>query len=453
MIFSSVTFLFYFLPLCLFCYYVSPTKYRNIVLLIFSLIFYAWGEPIYIFLMCISVGFNYFFAFKVNSKNKFWFIIAVAINILFLAIFKYSGFIIENINNFLKLDLPIPQISLPLGISFYTFQALSYVVDVYRRNAKIQKNIYNLALYITAFPQLVAGPIVRYTTIMDQIDNRIYKEQRFKTGIIRFILGMSKKVLISNQLGLIADNIFLTTSNSTITAWIGIISYTLQIYFDFSGYSDMAIGLGKMLGFDYDENFDYPYISKSITEFWRRWHISLSSWFRDYLYIPLGGNRASKPRHILNLLIVWFLTGLWHGAAWNFIFWGLYYGIFIIIEKYANIHIKKMPKILSHTYTMLIIMIGWVFFRANNLTTAFSYLKSLFTFETIIDTTARLYLHDNLILIIIAIICSTPLIKKIKLIFNNKFNIIQFILIFVLFFLCILYLVNSTYNPFIYFRF
>ena len=342
MVFSSLIFLFLFLPVVLVCYYLSGNRFRNYILLGASLFFYAWGEPRYIYLMLFSIVINYFIGLKMDisskSNKKLLLLISIIFNLSLLIIFKYADFLFG-----------IKGIRLPLGISFYTFQIMSYVIDVYRKDAEVQRNIFDLALYVSLFPQLVAGPIVRYQTVVEQISIREYSLDKFADGVNRFVLGLSKKVILANQLALVADGVFIknVANLSIVESWIGIVCYTFQIYFDFSGYSDMAIGLGKMFGFDFLENFDYPYISQSVSEFWRRWHISLGSWFRDYVYIPLGGNRVSKFRLYMNVLVVWCLTGLWHGANWTFVVWGLYYGVFLILEKaFLEKALKKLPKIL-----------------------------------------------------------------------------------------------------------
>lgn len=463
MIFSSIVFLFYFLPISILLYYVAPYKYKNFIFLMCSLFFYSWGEPIYIFLLLISLLINYVLCLQFNKKyKKIYFCFAIILNILILIIFKYTNFIVENINYILNTNIKIRNIPLPLGISFFTFQALSYVIDVYKKDAKPQKSLQKLCLYIFAFPQLVAGPIVRYTTVMEQINYRVHTLNKFSDGITRFLTGLSKKVLISNPLGLLSDNVFnlLSSGNeiSFLTAWITIISYSLQIYFDFSGYSDMAIGLGKMFGFEFCENFNYPYISKSISEFWRRWHISLGSFFRDYVYISMGGNRVSNLKWIRNILFVWFLTGIWHGASFNFIIWGLYYAIFLLLEKYLSKFLNKVPNFIKHISTLFIILIGWVFFRAIDLNQAIYFIQILFGLEsyTVYDYYSNTLIKDNLFLILIACFLSTNILKNLY----NKYDFIKnitkfikpFFLIFFMF-LCVLSLVNSNYNPFIYFRF
>ena len=471
MIFSSLVFLFAFLPIVLIFYYLSNNKLKNIVLLLASLFFYAWGEPKYVFLMLGSIGFNYIFGLKVASdkvkKKKLWLIIAVISNISLLGIFKYSNFFIDNINSVFNINLNIPTIALPLGISFFTFQTMSYVIDVYRHDGKVQKNIFDLALYISLFPQLVAGPIVRYETVDNQISNRKHSMDKFADGVNRFIIGLGKKVIYSNQLGLIADGVFAAQISelSTLEAWLGIICYTLQIYFDFSGYSDMAIGLGKMFGFDFLENFNYPYISQSVSEFWRRWHISLGSWFRDYVYIPLGGNRVSPIKQYRNLFIVWSLTGIWHGANWTFMAWGLYYGILIAFEKaFLDKLLKKLPQIFRHIYLVLIVMIGWVFFRAANITQAIDFIKVLggVGANSLYNNSFISYINESGFIVILAIIFSTPILPKIKsmltlkhkkLVENKFIYVAHSTCLMSIMFIIVVILVNSTYNPFLYFRF
>ena len=371
MVFSSITFLFYFLPLVLFCYYLVPYKLKNFILLIFSLIFYAYGEPIYIFIMLFSCVVDYINALIIDKyrntyKAKLALIFSIIINLSLLAFFKYSDFFISIVNSLTNYNTPLLNITLPIGISFYTFQTMSYTIDVYRDEAPIQKNIFSLSTFVTLFPQLVAGPIVRYSDISYDLNHRVHSFDKFYDGVYRFIIGLCKKVILANNLGVIWYSIKATPYDtlSLATSWLGIICFTLQIYFDFSGYSDMAIGLGKIFGFDFLENFNFPYISKSITEFWRRWHISLGVWFRDYVYIPLGGNRCSKGRWFLNIFIVWFLTGLWHGASFNFILWGLYFGIILIFEKLFLLQfLKKLPNWIKHFYTMFLVIIGFVLFE------------------------------------------------------------------------------------------
>lgn len=471
MVFSSLVFLFSFLPVVLISYYLVNDKLKNIVLLIASLFFYAWGEPKYIFLMIVSIAFNYIFGLKVDSNNlkekKLWLIISIIFNLSLLGIFKYSNFFIDNINSLFNTNLNIPEVALPLGISFFTFQTMSYVIDVYRKDGKSQKNIFDLALYISLFPQLVAGPIVRYQTVDNQINIRKHSINKFASGVDRFVIGLGKKVIFSNQLGLIADSVFAAqVSNlSMLEAWLGIICYTLQIYFDFSGYSDMAIGLGRMFGFEFLENFNYPYISQSVSEFWRRWHISLGSWFRDYVYIPLGGNRVSTIKQYRNLFIVWSLTGIWHGANWTFMAWGLYYGILIGLEKaFLNKFLEKLPRIFRHVYLVLLVMIGWVFFRSENIVQAYEFIQVLVGIgeNPIYNNSFISYISETGYIVVLAIILATPIIPKVKSILKSRnkkiaestflYSIHSTCLVSIMFVIVVI-LINSTYNPFLYFRF
>lgn len=472
MLFCSLTFLFIFLPLLLIIYFLLKKRcYKNIILLIFSLIFYAWGESKYIFLMLLVIIISYiigrlidYFEIKNKIKTKrVVFIIGLILIIGNLIFFKYTNFIFDNINFIFKSNIIIKNIVLPIGISFYTFQILSYIIDLYNKKIKVQKNILNLALYVTLFPQLIAGPIVRYETIQDELDNRKESLSELIQGLKRFIIGLSKKIIIANNMALIADFVFNNriqygNEYGSIIVWIGALAYTFQIYYDFSGYSDMAIGLGRMFGFHFLENFNYPYISKSITEFWRRWHISLSSWFRDYVYIPLGGNRVSKFRWIINLLIVWGLTGFWHGASWNFIIWGLYFGAILIVEKlFLKKYIEKMPKFLQWIYSIIFIVIGWVIFRSESLNDIIYFVSKMFDFSSC--NAIILFVSKNVVVPFIffipAIVFSTPIYKKC----NEKFkasaiyNYFMNFIYIVLFLICIMYLVSSNYNPFIYFRF
>lgn len=473
MLFSSLVFLFIFLPSVIFLYYISPRKLKNSILLIFSLFFYGYGEPKYLIIMLLSIAINYIMGLLVDkyrdnqTLGKAMIFITVVANLSVIGYYKYADFVIVNINQIFKTYLPILNIVMPIGISFFTFQGLSYVIDVYRGNGKVQKNPFNVALYISLFPQLIAGPIVRYETVAEQLEDRKETLEVFSYGIERFILGLSKKVLIANTVGLIADEVFsLKIANlSVVLAWIGVLSYTMQIYFDFSGYSDMAIGLGHMFGFKFLENFNYPYISRSITEFWRRWHISLSTWFRDYVYIPLGGNRVNKLKFLRNIFVVWFLTGLWHGAAWNFILWGLYYGCILIIEKAVlGKIIKKLPRLFQHLYTMILVVIGWLIFRSETLTYAKDYLLVLFGIggHDFLSPQGIYYLVEYKYAFIISIITSIPIYPILKKKTENIptewirvliINFIKPLFLILLFGLCIMYLVNSTFNPFIYFRF
>ena len=451
MVFSSIIFLFMFFPLFLICYFISKKiKIKNIVLLIFSLFFYAWGEPFYIFLMIIMIIVNYYLTIVMDkNKNKKILIFLVIFNLLSLFSFKYLNFFINNINNLFNLNINNIELTLPIGISFYTFQILSYVIDVYRDKVKVQKNFINLACFISAFPQLIAGPIVRYADIEKEIINRKTTFDDFYVGIKRFIIGLSKKVLIANNVSFICDSIFGFGVNNFgfIGILIAIISYTLQIYFDFSGYSDMAIGLGRICGFNYNENFNMPYLASSITDFWRRWHISLSSFFKDYVYIPLGGNRVNKVKFIRNVLIVWMLTGLWHGDSWNFILWGLYYGIILLFEKFF--YKGKYSKI-YRIVTIVIVMIGWLIFRETNFSNLITSFKTLFGFNGFGSISSLYYLgvfsFRYILAFIFGIIFSFTNIR----IKNEK---IKDVLLIILFILSIISIVVSSYNPFIYFRF
>lgn len=461
MLFSSLVFLFIFLPSVIFFYYISPKRLRNLVLLCFSLAFYAYGEPKYIFIILLSIFINYVLGLLVDKYRedkivKFILALTVILNLSIIGYYKYSNFLIENINTIFNLNVNLLNIVMPIGISFFTFQGLSYVIDIYRKDGKVQKNPLNVALYISLFPQLIAGPIVRYETVADDLENRVETLDKFSLGIERFILGLSKKVLISNTLGLVADEIFsLQLSDvSVVLSWIGITAYTIQIYFDFSGYSDMAIGLGKMFGFEFLENFNYPYISRSITDFWRRWHISLGTWFRDYLYIPLGGNRVSSIKFLRNILVVWFLTGLWHGSSWNFIAWGMYYGLILLIEKFfLGKYIEKLPKAFQHLYTMILVMFGWVLFRSESLSFGVDYIKTMLNLNgnQFVSKTAIYYLMEYKVAFLIAIITSMPIYPW----FNKRFNLryIKPIFLMALLTISLTYLITSTFNPFIYFRF
>lgn len=471
MIFSSLIFLFAFLPVVFILYYLVNDKLKNFVLLLASLFFYAWGEPIYIFLMIGSIAANYIFGLKVSSNNKkekkLWLTLSVIFNISLLVIFKYSNFFVDNFNTVFNADISIPTIALPLGISFFTFQTMSYVIDVYRKDGNVQRNIFDLALYISLFPQLVAGPIVRYQTVDEQINKRTHSSEKFAVGVNRFICGLAKKVILANQLGMVADGVFSANiANLSIAeSWLGILCYTLQIYFDFSGYSDMAIGLGKMFGFEFLENFNYPYISQSVSEFWRRWHISLGSWFKDYVYIPLGGNRVSPIKQYRNLFVVWSLTGIWHGANWTFLTWGIYYGILISIEKaFLDKLLKNVPQIFRHIYLVLIVMIGWVFFRSDNIVQASEFIQVLFGIGSnpIYNNSFVMYINESGYIIILGILFATPIIPKLKSILKSKVKKLvesNFIyglhstFLVSLMFIVVVILVNSTYNPFLYFRF
>lgn len=461
MLFSSIFFLFTFLPILLIVYFAVPFKYKNYVLLAASLFFYAWGEPIYVFLMIFSIAFNWAMALDIEKERKFGkkttLIFTVVINLLILSFFKYYGFALDSVNALFGTNISYTALPLPIGISFYTFQAMSYIIDVYRGDTDAQRSPLKFGLYLSLFPQLIAGPIVKYKDIAAELDEREISPELIGKGSARFIIGLAKKVIIANNMGALHTEILSQNSNSSVLAsWLGVAAYTLQIYFDFSGYSDMAIGLGKVFGFNFMENFNYPYISKSVTEFWRRWHISLSTWFRDYLYFPLGGNRVAPRRHIINLLIVWMLTGLWHGASWNFVVWGLYYGIFLILEKYFFAErIEKLPSILQHLITIFIVSIAWVFFFSSNLTEAIHYLGDMFMLSKLpfVNMHFLYLLKSNLVLMIIAIVLSHPKPYKMYTLLSKSSTAFSIASLLIIFIISVSYLVFSTYNPFLYFRF
>lgn len=467
MLFSSISFLYYFLPITLTVYFICKNKYRNIILLISSLFFYFYGEPKYTILMLISAFSAYVHGilidkFRDKKYLKVFLVSGLSINLGILVIFKYGDFIIKNINYIFSLNINLLRLTLPIGISFYTFQTLSYVVDVYTNKAKVCRRFTNFATYVCLFPQLIAGPIVRYTTIEDELQNRTHSFEKFAYGVNRFIIGLAKKVILSNNLGLLVSIISKSDEKSILSYWIVAVVFTLQIYFDFSGYSDMAIGLGRIFGFDFLENFNYPFISKSIKEFWRRWHISLSTFFRDYLYIPLGGNRVSKFRWIFNLFVVWSLTGLWHGDSWNFILWGLYFALLLIIENlFLQKLLNKLPVIIQHIYAKFFIIISFVIFNNENMKDLFNSLYNMFNFKNLIlyNDFSIYYLKSYSIILIISIIASTPLLKniidkineskkgeKVMSLMNVIFNVVILIVVTG-------YLIDGSFNPFLYFRF
>lgn len=464
MVFSSTIFLFIFLPITLILYFnplCKKREYRNIVLLIMSLGFYAWGEPIFVFIMLALILMDWWLALQIEkAKNKRIILsLAVFIHLAVFFVFKYLTFVCRNMNLLLKEDIFSISITLPIGISFFSFQMLSYVFDVYYGNVRATKNLLHVALYVSMFPQLVAGPIVRYETVADEIVSRRENAEEFVEGVSRFIKGLAKKVLLANYFGIVTDNIFILYREDSITvmlAWLGAIAYTFQIYFDFSAYSDMAIGLGKVFGFHFNENFNYPYIASSVTDFWRRWHISLSTWFRDYIYIPLGGNRCSKRKHVLNIFIVWLFTGIWHGAEWTFIVWGLLYFVFLMIEKNTNI-VKSMGKF-SHVYTMLVVILAWVVFRAQNITEAVGYIGTMLGVNSsgLSDSIFIEYLKQARWLLVAGVTFSMPYYKvTIKKVIKseNVYQVLRMIITIVLFSTSLACLVKSTYNPFIYFNF
>ena len=458
MVFSSILFIFRFLPIAMGIYFLTPKKLKNLSLLILSLIFYSWGEPRYFLLMIASIFADYFISINIekNNKNKKIKILLLAISIIFnvgiLFFFKYINFFIENINSIFNMSLNNVKITLPLGISFFTFQTMSYTIDVFLGKVKAEKNIINFGAFVCLFPQLIAGPIVKYIDISKELKNRDINLDEIQEGIRLFILGLGSKVLIANNIGSLWNEVETMGFNniSTILAWMGIIAFSLQIYFDFNGYSLMAIGLGKILGFNFPNNFNYPYESRSITEFWRRWHITLGQWFKQYVYIPLGGNRLGRARTYFNLFIVWFLTGLWHGASYNFILWGLYFFILICIEKNGLLNLLNKHKLISHIYTIFFILVGWVLFAVIDLNKIINFLKKMFIFNA--GNEWIYYLRNYIIIYTIAIIFSTSFLKKIY----NKFvksNIVDTIILITIFLLSIAYLVDSSYNPFLYFRF
>ena len=471
MIFSSLLFLFRFLPAVLLAYYIAPRPLRNLVLLLFSLIFYAWGEPVYILLMLVSILISYTGGILIDkwkqigktAAAKSTLVISCTASLALLGFFKYADFSIATVNRLFGSEISPLHMALPIGISFYTFQTMSYTVDVYRGEAKVQKNPVSFGSYVTMFPQLIAGPIVQYKTIDTQLRTRRETTAQFAEGVHRFMIGLGKKVLLANNAGALWDTIQTMNCAETpvLTAWMGLAAYTFQIYFDFSGYSDMAIGLGYMFGFRFLENFNYPYISKSITEFWRRWHISLSTWFREYVYIPLGGNRAGIWRHIRNILIVWLLTGIWHGASWNFVIWGLYYGVLLLVEKYIlGKRLEKMPTIFRHIYCIFFVMLGWNLFAFDDLSQGIDFMKALFGIygQGLVNQETVYFLYNYLLILALCAVGCTKLPQKIgKQICATKPGALQVICRTTfyagLFVLSVAWLVDATFNPFLYFRF
>ncbi len=466
MLFSSIPFLYYFLPSVLILYFIAPKILKNTVLMLSSLVFYGWGEPKYVVLMIASIVIGYFSgilieAFSEKKLSKLFLGISVVANLGFLAYFKYADFFIENFNTATGLSVNLLRIALPIGISFYTFQILSYTIDVYRKDVPAQKNIINLATYITMFPQLIAGPIVRYSDIEKQLKERTHSFENFSKGIRRFVLGLGKKILIANSLGELCDIFKASDDKSVLFYWLYAIAFGLHVYFDFSGYSDMAIGLGRIFGFSFSENFNYPFISKSATEFWRRWHMSLGTWFRDYVYIPLGGNRVSKIRWFFNIFVVWFLTGFWHGAAWNFIIWGLFFAVLLILEKVVLLKYLDKSKVLSRIYTLVVVGISFVIFNATDMKEAFSYIGGMFGAGNVpfVSTEFFYYLKSFAVTLVVGIIGATPVVKKcVENVFeNNKISKIIWILepigLVVLLAVMTAYLVDGSFNPFLYFRF
>ncbi|REK74716.1 MBOAT family O-acyltransferase [Paenibacillus paeoniae] len=464
MVFSSLLFLFIFLPAVLLVYHLSPKRIRNVILFIASLIFYAWGEPIYIALMLFSTCTDYVFGLLLDGEKRSeaarkWILTAsVIVNLGVLGFFKYADFLIGNVNALFDTNIPPTDLPLPIGISFYTFQSMSYIFDVYRRTAKAQRNWLDFATFVALFPQLVAGPIVRYNTIAEQLRERFVNNEIFAEGVRRFTIGLAKKVLLANNIGLLWNEISAGHLNTmpVLTAWLGIIAFAFQIYFDFSGYSDMAIGLGLMFGFRFNENFNKPYTAQSITDFWRRWHISLGTWFREYVYIPLGGNRRGLLIQLRNILIVWALTGIWHGASWNFLFWGLYFGTVLIIEKWFALELlSKLPRWLRHSYALLLILIGWVFFAFDKLPDMTAYFGAMFgaNGSPLWDQQTIYLLYTNAILLLLLIVASMQRPRGVQADGTLLHPIVTLIWHGVLFLVSVAYLVDATFNPFLYFRF
>lgn len=473
MVFSSITFLFFFLPIVLAIYYIVPFQAKNLILLLASIVFYAWGEPMYVILLILSILLNYFCGLEIGARveteekhsdrAKRSLIVALVANLLILGFFKYYGFLIDTLNGWFPLKLTYRELPLPVGISFYTFQAISYLIDVYRKKTRSQKSLIRFALYITMFPQLIAGPIVRYVDVERQLANRKIGVSKLGSGAMSFLIGLGKKTILANACGAAFESVSsLPASNlSVLTAWLGCFLFAFQIYFDFSGYSDMAIGLGRMFGFEFQKNFDYPYLSESVSEFWRRWHISLGDWFREYVYIPLGGNRCSVSRNIVNLLIVWGLTGMWHGAAWNFIAWGVYYGILLVFEKYVwGVVVDSWPKILRRIYAMVLVLIGWVFFFSPSLGAALRYLSAMFGMGAgFSDARGVFLLYTNWLVLILSFIGCTKigntLLQGVPRLFpKEKLRIaVTVIIYFGIFLISVAFLISDSFNPFLYFRF
>ena len=469
MVFSSPLFLFCYLPVVLILYYISPLKLRNFVLLVVNLIFYGWGEPLYIVLMVFTITLDYFaglvvehYKRKGNDLGARWAVaVALVLNLAILFFFKYWDLVASTLQH-VGINMPALGLSLPIGISFYTFQTMTYPVDVYRGDAGVQKNLVSFSTFVTLFPQLIAGPIIKYKELADQMDQRDHTVERFASGVSVFVVGLAKKVLLANNLGQLWE-VYLDTPVAQLTtagAWLGVVAFSLQLYFDFSGYSDMAVGLGRMLGFEFLRNFDYPYISRSVTEFWRRWHISLGSWFREYVYIPLGGNRVSKGRLCFNLMVVWGLTGLWHGASWNFLIWGLYFGILLIAEKlFLKKWIDRWPQVLQHLYTLFLVVVSWAIFAVEDFTQLGGYLRAMFGMAQggLVDSTAVYYLTSFLPILVIAAVAATPLAVKVWRGGEvRSFRVLRValpVLLLVGLIFSTAYLVDASYNPFLYFRF
>lgn len=466
MVFSSVAFLYYFLPLALLLYLIVPKKLKNTALLIVSLFFYGWGEPKFLFLMAGTILVGFLSGLVIEKfRGRVWEKVGLYSCAAFclgaLGYFKYMDFFVENFNRVTGLEVPLLKLSLPIGISFYTFQLLSYVIDVYRQEVPAQKNLVSLGCYVTLFPQLIAGPIVRYSTIARELEERSHSFEKISSGITRFIIGLSKKVILANTLGELCDTFISSNDKSVAFYWLFAICYALQIYFDFSGYSDMAIGLGRILGFEFLENFNYPYVARSVTEFWRRWHISLGTWFRDYVYIPLGGNRVGRKRLLFNIFAVWFLTGFWHGAEWNFIIWGLFFGVLLTLEKFFFLKWLEKHRVLSHLYVVLAVVISFVIFSANNLGEAIARVGGMFGFgeARLVSESFFYYLRSYGLVIFLGILFATPLMNRLKeYILKNKitrlaFDILEIPVLCILLLIVTGFIADGSFNPFLYFRF
>ena len=461
MLFSGIPFLFYFLPAVTIVYFLLPKAFRNGWLLLSSLVFYAWGEPKYVFLMITTIGVFYGCGLAVeNCKKtywkKIWLTVSVVIGLGLLGIFKYADFFVESVNAVTGIGIPLLKLALPIGISFYTFQCISYVVDVYRGKTQAQKNLISFGAYVALFPQLIAGPIVRYVDIARELEDRKHSWEEFSLGLRRFVVGLAKKILIANQLGALTGVFRASGEKAVLFYWMYAVAFTLHIYFDFSGYSDMAIGLGRIFGFRFIENFDYPYLSRSVGEFWRRWHMSLGSWFRDYVYIPLGGNRVSRGRWVFNILVVWTLTGLWHGAAWNFVLWGLLYAVFLLAEKWIPA-LMKLPDILRRGYVLLVVIVGFVLFNAADLQEAVQDIGGMFGLGGVpmVSAESLYYLRSNIALLLTAVIGATPIVRNMALRLQKRKigAMLEPVMVGVLLVLCCAYLVDGSFNPFLYFRF
>ena len=461
MVFSSLPFLFFYLPVAVAVYLLSPLKLRNLCLLVVSLFFYGWGEPVYISIMLLSIAVDYTHGLLVerwrdnDRRARMAVASSVLCNLAILVFFKYWDFIAVNVNALTGLSVPVPGLPLPIGVSFYTFQTMSYTIDVYRRDAPVQRSVTAFGAYVTLFPQLIAGPIVRYRTVADQLVSREENLEKFTSGIRRFTVGMAKKVLLANAIGQLWDVSFASRELTMAGAWLGLLAYAFQIYFDFSGYSDMAIGLGRMFGFEFLENFNYPYISRSVVEFWRRWHISLTTWFREYVYFPLGGNRVSRGKWVRNILIVWLLTGIWHGAGWNFLLWGLYYAVWMLAERlFLGKRLEKLPAVLQHVYAMAVVLVGWALFAVEDPGRLGGYFRALFGGSGLLSAVDGYRLRSYLPMLVILALGATPLAQKLwDWLGDRTRSRLAPVLVLAALVLCTASLVDASYNPFLYFRF